>query len=124
MTTALQVLVDVADARKPGFRRVTALSPDGRALIVCSAREGSLQGEEEMRVELSEALAIARAGLAGDARALTTPGLARKLCATVAVLFRVGFTAGAIIIDDEEIDGGTGHIDDREAAAYVADLDS
>jgi len=116
--TALQILVDVADSRRPGFRRITALSANGRKLIVATAREGSLLGEPELSFELSEANQLARAALAGDARALTKPGLARTLAATVAVLFRVGFASGALIIDDEgdhgEDDGGTGHLGDQQ----------
>jgi hypothetical protein len=123
--TALQVLVDVADARKPGFRRLTALTPNNRQLVVCSAREGSENGDAELRFDLDQANQLARAALAGDARALTTPGLARTLAATVAVLFRVCVSTGALInVDEEDFDGGTGHFDDREAAADVADLDS
>lgn len=124
MSTALQVLVDVADSRRPGFRRVTALSENSRELIVCTAREGSLQGEPELRFEISHAHQLARAALSGDSRALTMPGLARTLAATVAVLFRVGVASGALINVDEGNDGGTGHHDDREAAADIADLDS
>lgn len=117
MTSSLQILVDVPDSRREGFRRVTLLAENSRELIVATMREGSLLGEPELRFELSEANQLARLALAGDARALTRPGLARTLAATVAVLFRVAFASGALIIDDEEKnDGGTGHLDDQPEA--------
>lgn len=118
----LLVLADVADIRRPGFRRITALSQNNRELIVCSAREGSLMGETELRFEISQVHQLARACLAGDSRALTMPGLARTLAATVAALFRVGVFTGALITDGD-FDGGTDDIDDREATADDADPD-
>ena len=56
------------------------------------------------------------AALSGDRRALTTPGLARTLSATVAILFRVCLATGALQ-EMGTFDGGSGDDLGREQEA-------
>ena len=123
MMIPLSVMVDVPDLMQPGRRRVAGLLDDNKTLAIGTMVEGRSEGSLELSCELAEALALAKGALSGDRRSLTNPGLARKLSATVAVLFRVCQTAGAIIPENEGGDGGTGHGGDRTAAPDDGDPD-
>lgn len=123
--TPLTVMVDVPDTMMPGRRRVAGMLDDNKTLAIASMAAGESTGTLELSCELVEALALAEAALAGERRALTHPGLARELSATVAVLFRVCLSAGAVVPENqtEGDDGGTGHCGDRATTADDADLD-
>ena len=121
--TPFAILVDVADAerRDPTYRRVAGLLPDNETVAVATKTAEGTIANGELTFKLNEANALAEAVLAGDARARTTPGLARILSASVAVLFRVCHAAGALqaiqkIEDADAGDDDTGHLGDRPEA--------
>jgi hypothetical protein len=99
---------------KPGStqERVVGEAEDGR--IVVALREAAADsGTCETVFELSNAEKLARACLSGDERALTTPGLARIFAASIIVLSRAAYQAGAL--EAQPADGGPGddgHSDD------------
>lgn len=135
---SLTVLVNVPAGPKTPLRRVAGIMEDGRSFAVATMAEGSNVADTEFAFELGEAVTLSETILAGDRRAMTTPGLARILSATVAVLFRVAAEAGAIKPDgpppatsearslragqsDEEADGRGVSGDRGEAAADEGD---
>lgn len=98
---ALTVLVDVADLASGGGpdghqRRVVGLLDDRETVTVARMVAGDSLAEPELSFLLTDAVLLAKAVLAGDRRAMTTPGLARTLSATAAMLFRVSNAAGAL----------------------------
>ncbi|MCF6120517.1 hypothetical protein L2449_27205 [Mesorhizobium muleiense] len=116
---ALTVMVDVADlAGAVGARRVAGVMDDNATIGVCAIQDGDRIVNSELEFNLGEAALLAERILSGDQRAKTTPGLARILAASVAVLFRVSLAAGALQQHQtEEIDDGDGgHLDDQFAA--------
>jgi hypothetical protein len=118
--TPLTVLADVQDlaAAVPAaqHRRVAGLLDDNLTIVVAKMTAGDNIAHPELSFELVDALRLANAALAGHRRALTTPGIARKLSATVAILFRVCLTAGAIQ-GDFLLERGGGDAGDRDEAA-------
>ena len=127
--TPLAVIVDVGRADGPSgpaghHRRVAGLLPGNSAIGVARVTAGDETGLCELSFEIGEAAALAEQVLAGDRRAITTPGLARILSATAAVLFRVAHAAGALDHQPafEEPDG-RGDPDDRGEAAGDEDPD-
>lgn len=122
--TPFAILVDVADAerRDPTYRRVAGLLPDNETVAVATKTAEGTIANGELTFSLSDINRLAEAVLAGDARARTTPGLARILSASVAVLFRVCHAAGALqpimqtIEDADAGDDDTGHLGDQPEA--------
>lgn len=115
---SLSYLVDVPDLRTPDStrRRVAGVLADGATLAVASMRAGEAAAPPEFEFSLGEAIELAQACLSGHPRALTTPGLSRKLSATVAILFRVAVVAGAVHSQEDDAHGATGHLDDQPEA--------
>ena len=122
---ALTVSVDVRDLARQGLgaRRIAGLIEDRETLAVCSITEGDRIATPEFEFSLAEALALSEACLSGDRRALTTPGLARILSATVAVLFRVSLAAGAMQRQEVPDGGDVGYLDDQQEAGGDEDPD-
>lgn len=92
--------------------RVVGEAEDGR-IVVALREAGADSGTCETVFHLPEADRLARACLAGDERALTTPGLARIFAASIIVLSRAAYQAGAL--QAQPADGGSdndGHSDD------------
>jgi hypothetical protein len=115
---SMAVMLDVRDLGRSevSARRVVGLMEDNATVGICAIRDGDRIAETELEFNLGEAARLAELILSGDARAKTTPGLARILSASVAMLFRVSLTAGALQqqhqtegLDDR--DGG--HLDDQ-----------
>jgi hypothetical protein len=121
---AMAVHVDVHKLGEPASsRRVAGVLDGGEAIAVCSILDGDRIATPEAEFSLGDAAALADACLAGDRRALTTPGLARILSASVAVLFRVSIAAG-VLQRTEDFDGGdAGHLDDQPEAGGEEDPD-
>lgn len=124
---ALTVFVDVAnlaaDAGPDGhFRRVVGLLDDRETVAIAQMVAGQAVAETELSFRLTHALRLAEAVLAGDRRAMTTPGLARTLSATAALLFRVSHAAGAFQTF-EGFDGDAEFPGDRGEEAGHADPD-
>lgn len=123
----LAYLVDVPDrhSRDTARRRVAGLLPDGETIAVASMQAGDRTAVSELEFPLGETLVLAEACLGGDQRALTTPGLTRRLSATLAILFRVAVERGAIIEQQEPRDAadGSGDFADRDEAADDGDHD-
>ncbi|TDR35717.1 hypothetical protein [Aquamicrobium defluvii] len=117
----LTVHVEVPDlAGGEGARRVAGVLDDLETICVALKAGGEEQAVSEFSFSIGEAAALSRACLSGDRRALTTPGLARILSASVAVLFRVAHHAGAFRHGDlDERDAG--HDDDRQQAGRDED---
>ncbi|WP_127523643.1 hypothetical protein [Mesorhizobium sp. Z1-4] len=92
----LTVLVSVPAGDKPPLRRVAGLLDDDATIAVALMAEGDNQAEPEITFQIAEGQQLAEAVLAGNDRAKTTPGLARILSASVAVLCRVALSAGAL----------------------------
>lgn len=117
----LTVMADVPDltAAVPAahLRRVVGLLDDDQTVVVAKHVAGQNTAETEISFALGHAAELAHACLAGNRRALTTPGLARILSSTVAVLLRVSLAAGGVKSTGELHDGHAGHGDDRGAAA-------
>lgn len=107
----------VGEARGHHLRRVAGLMEDDRTVAVAAMATGETSATIEFTFDLAEAHALALAALSGDRRAMTTPGLARKLSATVAILFRVCLATGGLQQEDGHDGGGGGHGGDRDAAA-------
>lgn len=119
---ALTVMVDVADlAGAVGARRVAGVMDDNATIGVCAIHDGDRIVNSELEFNLGEAALLAERILSGDQRAKTTPGLARILSASVAVLFRVAHAAGAL----QQIEGlderRDDFSDDRDEAANDED---
>lgn len=106
---ALNVSVQVSISAPKGGEtlRVAGFTDDSERISIATMEPGSNAGTHELTFTLGQALEIAEHCLAGNPRALTTPGLARILSATVALLFRVSMAAGAIttVRGDEHGDG-------------------
>lgn len=101
---------------KGHFRRVAGVLSDRETLGVATLTAGDANGDLELSFSLAHAGRLADACLAGDRRALTTPGLARMLSATVAVLLRVSHAAGAFqTIEDFDV-GDAGLLHDQQEA--------
>lgn len=114
---AVTVYVDVAnlaaDAGPDGhFRRVVGLLGDNETVAIALMVAGEPVAQAELGFSLTDGLRLAEAVLAGDRRAMTTPGLARMLSATAALLFRVSQAAGAFQTI-EGFDGDAEHSCDR-----------
>jgi len=122
---ALTVMVDVRDLAAGGVsaRRVAGLLDDNATIGVCAMQHGDKIVSTELEFNLGEAALLAERILSGDQRAKTTPGLARILSASVAVLFRVSLAAGALQqIQTEELDDRDGgHLDDQLEAGSDED---
>jgi len=114
------VLVTMAKPKGFDTLRVAGLLDDNETVAVATTRPGAEEGVEELSFTLTEAVHLAEQCLAGHERALTTPGLARILSATVAILFRVSLAGGTIQQKDA---GGHGHSPDRADAAADEDTD-
>lgn len=121
----LAYIVDVPDrhSRDTVRRRVAGLLPDGETIAVASMQAGDKTAVSELEFPLGETLCLAEACLAGDQRALTTPGLTRRLSATLAILFRVAVERGAVI--ENPVGGADGPDDftDRGEADHDGNLD-
>ncbi|WP_147377482.1 hypothetical protein [Mesorhizobium jarvisii] len=103
----MAVMVDVPNRELGvGARRVVGLMEDNATVGVCAMRDGDRIVNTELEFNLGEAARLAELILSGDARAKTTPGLARILSASVAMLFRVSHAAGAFERQQEDFDGG------------------
>lgn len=120
-------LVDVenlaGDVRGQHLRRVAGHLDDMCTLAIASMTVGTDIADIELRFDINEAHALALAALSGDRRALTTPGIARKLSATVAILFRVCLASGGLQHIGVDNDGGSlgGHRDETGEAGSVDD---
>ncbi|RUW45664.1 hypothetical protein [Mesorhizobium sp. M8A.F.Ca.ET.021.01.1.1] len=123
---AMAVFVDVPNRELPvGARRVVGLMEDNATVGVCAMRDGDRIVNTEIEFNLAEAARLAELILSGDQRAKTTPGLARILSASVAMLFRVSIAAGALQRQQEAFDGGdAGHLDDQQEAGGEEDPNS
>lgn len=106
----MRVLVEVPDLKAGGSAlRGAGILDDGMTMAVCRRGAGETTATTELSMPLGEAVDLAERVLSGDARAATTPGLARILSASVAILFRVALTSGAIIRDGDDVGGNPGH---------------
>jgi hypothetical protein len=97
---AYTVIADVPDRAavddgKGNFRRTVGYFDDRQTIAVARMVAGEKVAETELIFTIGEAISLAEKALSGDRRALTTPGLARILSASVALLSRVSLTAGA-----------------------------
>lgn len=100
------VRVPLAFRKGSDTMRVAGLLDDDTTVVVATMTPEAELATPELAFELAQALQIAEACLAGHTCALTTPGLARILSATVAILFRVSLAAGAIAkIQGDHADG-------------------
>jgi len=122
---SLAVMVDVPNRELAvGARRVVGLMNDNATIGVCAMRDGDRIVNTELEFNLAEAARLAELILSGDQRAKTTPGLARILSASVAMLFRVSLAAGALQqtegLDERRDDDFP---DDRDEAATDEDPD-
>jgi hypothetical protein len=114
---ALTVYVDVRKIGEPvSARRVAGVLDGGAHIAVCSILDGDRIATSETEFSFADARLLAEACLAGDRRALTTPGLARILSSAVAVLFRVSFAAGAFQRLEEPDERDAGYLDDQPEA--------
>lgn len=118
---AVTLFVDVpnlaAGTGPDGFaRRVVGLLDDRETVAIAIMKAGDALAEPEFTFKLADAVALAERALAGDRRALTTPGLARILSASAALLFRVSQAAGAIQATGHHDGTGSGHLDDQQEA--------
>jgi hypothetical protein len=113
----LDVCVQVPDAvSKDASRiRIAGLAHENSTIVVASMKAGDTIADHEFSFLLGEGLQLAEACLSGNRHALTSPGLARKLSATVAILFRVSVQSGAIQ-QQGNIDDGDGLQPDRSKA--------
>lgn len=124
LTVAIDVANLTADAGPDGhFRRVVGLLDDRETVAIAQMVAGEPVAQTELSFRLTDAQRLAEAVLAGDRRAMTTPGLARMLSATAALLFRVSHAAGAFQTI-EELYGDADHRGDRgEEAGYEHSCD-
>lgn len=82
-----------------GVLRFVGMLDDNRSLAIATmpaARPQDYQAKAELQFELGEAVRLAQACLAGDRRALTTPGLARVLAGTVLALAKIAESGQAL----------------------------
>lgn len=121
---SLSYIVDVPDVRSSDTirRRIAGVLDDGSTLAVASMQAGDRTAVSEFEFSLGEAIELAQACLSGHPRALTTPGLSRKLSATVAILFRVAVVAGAVQ-QQGAADDGPDDFPDRGEADHDGDHD-
>lgn len=105
----LTVHVNVPLKDQPEISRVAGMLDDRRSVAVATLPLGQTVAAVELEFDLGDAMRLCDRCLSGDARALTTPGLARILSATAALLFRVSVAAGAI--ETEEPDDGNCELD-------------
>lgn len=110
------VIVTMARPKGADTLRVAGLLDDNQTIAVATTRPGAAEATEEITFALGEAVHLAEQCLAGHERALTTPGLARILSATIAILFRISIAGGSIQQQNEDA-GAYGHRDDRTEAA-------
>lgn len=114
---SMAVMLDVRDLGRPevSARRVVGLMDDNATVGICAIRDGDKIVNTELEFNLGEAARLAELILSGDQRAKTTPGLARILSASVAMLFRVSLAAGALQQQSTEglDDRDGGHLDDQ-----------
>ena len=112
------ILAEVPDliSGNTARRRFAALAEDRETIAVAAGQAGDAYAEREHELSHGDAQKLAEAVLSGDRRAVTTPGLARKLSAFALVLFRVCRAANALQHIEGFDDGFGGHPDDREAA--------
>lgn len=82
-------------AEGKGKERIIAELDDGD-IAVATRAIGETIATAEISFNLGEAAKLARLCLAGNTHALTTPGLARILCAGFLTLERVAAAAGAL----------------------------
>lgn len=124
--TPVTIIADVQDLSAPQpalqLRRVVGKLDDQQTIVVATMTSGESTARAELSFRIDEAAALAHACLAGNRRALTTPGLARILSSTVALLLRVSLASGGLqqsggFLHDGHDDGG----DRAEAAADEAD---
>ncbi|RWI96075.1 hypothetical protein [Mesorhizobium sp.] len=122
---AMAVYVDVRNLAKDGVgaRRIAGVIDGGELVAVAAIQDGDRTATPELEFSFADALTLAEACLSGDRRALTTPGLARYLSATVAVLFRVSCAAGALQRLGEADGGDAGYLDDRTETGPDEDPD-
>jgi hypothetical protein len=124
---SMAVMLDVRDLGRPevSARRVVGLMDDNATIGVCAIRDGDKIVNTELEFNLGEAAKLAELILSGDQRAKTTPGLARILSASVAMLFRVSLAAGALQHQTEGLDErrDADIPDDRDEAAADEDHD-
>ena len=107
----IAIHVDVADLTVPpttAGRRIAGLTENGRCIAVATIGAGGAIATTEIEFDIAGAVALAEQCLSGNQRALTTPGLARILAATAAVLCRVSLAAGALqpLETEDRHDGG------------------
>lgn len=117
----LTVHVTVPLLGKPEIGRVVGVFDDRQRVAVATLPLGSNNAAVELEFDLGDAMRLCDRCLSGDARALTTPGLARILSATAALLFRVSVAAGAI--ETEEPDDGNGGLDEIDRDETQGDED-
>ncbi|CDX54527.1 hypothetical protein MPL1032_190135 [Mesorhizobium plurifarium] len=123
MMRALTVAVDVRDLTRAGVgaRRIAGVLDDNQTIAVCAMQDGDRIATPENEFSLADAKLLAEACLSGDRRALTTPGLARILSSTVAVLFSVSTAAGAFQRIEDPDGGDAGYLDDQPEAGSEED---
>lgn len=114
----VQLKVDIARPQGVETLRVAGFLDDGETIAIATMAEGASRATHELSCRIGDVAQLAEACLAGNERALTTPGLARMLAATTALLFRVALTSGGIEKRLNHEDAGIdGHCGDREEAA-------
>lgn len=97
-----------------GNERIVALDEAGKIVHVAVMAPHSELATSEISFELSQAFDLATACLAGNSRAMTTPGLTRLLCASVLVLGVAAFKAGGLLKQAEFSDGSATEPDDQD----------
>jgi hypothetical protein len=109
-------LVDVPDlgSGNTARRRYAVLVEDRETIVVASRLPGEIEAVTELQFKLADAEQLARDCLAGERRAVTMPGLVRRLSAFALVLSRVCHAANAF----QHIEGwhDSGDPDDRAEA--------
>lgn len=123
MELSFAVTVPDLRSRDTSVSRVAGLLPDGETIAVARLVSGEADAVRELQFNLGDVLQLAHDALSGSERALTSPGLARKLSATVAILFRVAVDRGAIQQLDTDAADGPDLSDDRGAAGDDEDRD-
>lgn len=117
MADRVVIHVSVPDFASGDMRlhRMAGLLSNLETIVVATAPADADQVAAELTFTISDAVKLAEAVLGGERRAVTTPGLARRLSAFALVLFRVCHAANALQNIggfDERDDGG-----DRATAA-------
>ncbi len=114
---ALAVYADVANqAARPDGRRVAGMLDDRETVAIAVMKAGETVATTEFQFKLGDVAQLAEQCLAGNSRALTTPGLARILSASLAVLFRVAHAAGAFQQHGDFDGGDAGYLGDQPEA--------